>query len=167
MMSRAEHVIDSYKDVYPGVFVYMDFVNKFIKDNGYAYTIFGRRRNLPDVNSSDFSVVNRAFRQGLNFTIQSTASDILLCGLLGIANRFLMGNLTARVVSTVHDSIEVVCPQDEVEEVCAIIYDELVNYPYIKEKFNIHFDVPLRIDLEVGKSFGEGTPMAFKEGRIV
>jgi DNA polymerase-1 len=166
-MSRAEHVIDSYKDVYPGVFVYMDFVNKFIKDNGYAYTIFGRRRNLPDVNSSDFSVVNRAFRQGLNFTIQSTASDILLCGLLGIANRFLMGNLTARVVSTVHDSIEVVCPKDEVEEVCAIIYDELVNYPYIKEKFNIHFDVPLRIDLEVGKSFGEGTPMAFKEGRIV
>jgi len=166
-MKRAEHIIDSYKDVYPGVFVYMEFVNNFIKDNGYAYTIFGRRRNLPDVGSSDFSVINRAFRQGLNFTIQSTASDILLCGLLGISRRFLNDNLSARIVSTVHDSIEIVCPHEEESIVCEIVYDELVNYPYIKKHFNIHFDVPFSIDLEIGGSFGEGAPVEFKEGKIV
>ena len=70
-MRRAEQIIDNYKNVYPGIFSYMEFVNEFIKSNGYAYTIFGRKRNLPDVGSRDRSVVNRALRQGLNFTIQS------------------------------------------------------------------------------------------------
>jgi len=164
--SRAEFIIESYKDVYPGVFEYMDFINNFIKDNGYAYTIFGRRRNLPDVGSSDFSVVNRAFRQGLNFTIQSTASDILLCGLLGIRDRFSDNNLSAKIVSTVHDSIELVCPYDELDEVANVVYDQLVNYPYIKKKFNIEFDVPLSIDVEAGHSFGESVPLEYSEGKL-
>lgn len=166
-MSRAEHIIETYKDVYPGVFEYMEFVNEFIKSNEYAYTIFGRRRNLPDVTSSDFSVVNRAFRQGLNFTIQSTASDILLCGLLGIYQRFKAANLDSRIVSTVHDSIELIAPYNELEEACTIIYEELVNYPYMKDKFNIHFDVPFSIDAEVGESFGESTPIKYNDdGRV-
>ena len=164
--SRAEFIIDSYKDVYPGVFQYMDFVNNFIKENGYAYTIFGRRRNLPDVASSDFSVVNRAFRQGLNFTIQSTASDILLCGLLGIRRSFVSNSLKARIVSTVHDSLELICPYDEIEQVTSIVYDQLVNYPYIREKFNIEFDVPLSIDVEIGKSFGEAVAVDYSGEQI-
>tara|TARA_R110002051_G_scaffold207372_2_gene272814 strand:+ start:6682 stop:7809 length:1128 start_codon:yes stop_codon:yes gene_type:complete len=166
-MSRADHIIDSYKDVYPGVFEYMEFVNNYIKANGYAYTIFGRRRNLPDVASPDFSVVNRAFRQGLNFTIQSTASDILLGGLLGISRSLLNNNLAGRIVSTVHDSIELVCPLDEIQEVCEIVYNELVNYPYIKEIFNIYFDVPMAIDTEVGTSFGEATGVDYSsDGKV-
>jgi DNA polymerase-1 len=160
-MSKAEHIIDTYKDVYPGVFEYMEFVNNYIKENGYAYTIFGRRRNLPDVASSDFSVVNRAFRQGLNFTIQSTASDILLSGLLGIHRSLSNNKLSGRIVSTVHDSIELICPLSEIKQVCSIVYEELVNYPYIKDTFNINFDVPLSIDAEVGTSFGESTPVEF------
>ena len=108
-LKRAEEIIKNYQRVYPGVFRYMDHVNEFIRDNGYAYSIFGRRRNLPDVYSRDRSVVNRALRQGLNFTIQSTASDILLCGLLGIDKRFRDNSLQARPVATVHDSVEIVC----------------------------------------------------------
>ena len=162
-MSRAEHIINNYKDVYPGVFEYMEFVNSFIKDRGYAYTIFGRRRNLPDVRSKDRQVVSRAFRQGLNFTIQSTASDILLSGLLGISQSLTANNLSGRIVSTVHDSIELVCPLEEIKQVCAIVYEELVNYPYIKDIFNINFDVPLAIDAEVGTSFGEATSVEFSD----
>jgi len=163
-MRRAEKIIDNYKNVYPGIFDYMDFVNEFIKNNGYAYTIFGRKRNLPDVGSKDRSVVNRALRQGLNFTIQSTASDILLCSLLGASRRFSEAGLKARPVATVHDSIEVICPQDEVEKTLTILYDEMVNYPTIKEVFNIHFDVPLAIDAEVGSSFGDGKEVQFEDG---
>jgi len=161
---RAEKIIDNYKNVYPGIFEYMEFVNEFIKNNGYAYTIFGRKRNLPDVRSKDRSVVNRALRQGLNFTIQSTASDILLCSLLGASRRFKEAGLEARPVATVHDSIEITCPDEEVEKVLTILYDEMVNYPTIKEVFNIHFDVPLAIDAEVGSSFGDGKEVQFKEG---
>ena len=163
-LRRAERIIDNYKNVYPAVFEYMEFVNDFIRTNGYAYTIFGRRRNLPDVGSRNKTVVNRALRQGLNFTIQSTASDILLTSLLGISRRFKASNLSARPVATVHDSVEVVCPDNEVENVLEILYDEMVNYPTIKEIFNIHFDVPLAIDAEVGRSFGDGKEIRFDKG---
>ena len=164
-LRRAERIIDNYKNVYPAVFEYMEFVNDFIRTNGYAYTIFGRRRNLPDVGSRNNTVVNRALRQGLNFTIQSTASDILLTSLLGISRRFKANNLSARPVATVHDSVEVVCPDNEVENVLEILYDEMVNYPTIKEIFNIHFDVPLSIDAEVGRSFGDGKDVHFEDGK--
>mgnify|MGYP003147943931 CR=1 FL=1 len=161
-MDRAEKIIKNYQRVYPGVFRYMDHVNEFIRENGYAYSIFGRRRNLPDVYSRDRSVVNRALRQGLNFTIQSTASDILLCGLLGVARRFKENNLKAKPVATVHDSVEVVCPKDELDVVLSIIHDELVNYPTIKKLFGIEFAVPLNIDVEVGTSFGDGKEVEFE-----
>ena len=164
-MRRAEGIIENYKNVYPGVFSYMEFVNNFIRENGYAYTIFGRKRNLLDVYSKDRGVVSRALRQGLNFTIQSTASDILLCSLLGISRRFEEQGLSARPVATVHDSVEIVSPEEEVEKVLEILYDEMVNYPTIKEVFNIHFDVPLAIDAEVGKSFGDGKAVKFVDGK--
>ena len=162
-LKRAEEIIKNYQRVYPGVFRYMDHVNEFIRDNGYAYSIFGRRRNLPDVYSHDRTVVNRSLRQGLNFTIQSTASDILLCGLLGIDKRFKANSLQARPVATVHDSVELVCPKEELDQVLSIVYDELVNYPNIKNLFGITFDVPFGIDMEVGSSFGDGEPVEYNE----
>lgn len=165
-MKRAEKIIDNYKKVYPGIFEYMEFVNEYIKRNGYAYTIFGRRRNLPDVTSRDRTVVNRALRQGLNFTIQSTASDILLSSLLGIAKSFKDNSIQARPVATVHDSVEIVCDLDCVSEALEIVYNEMVNYPSIKSLFNIHFDVPLVIDAEVGKSFGDAIAVKFKDGKV-
>jgi len=163
-MKKAEKIIRNYQNVYPGVFEYMEFVNEYIKSNKYAYTIFGRRRNLPNVDSKDFSVVNRALRQGLNFTIQSTASDILLCGLLGFNKRIENTSLDAYPVATVHDSIEVVCHKDCVKECLEILYDELVNYPFMRETFNIHLDIPLKIDAEIGTSFGDGEVVEFVEG---
>ena len=163
-MRRAEKIIKDYESVYPGIFAYMEFVNEFIKSNGYAYTIFGRKRNLPDVGSRDRSVVARALRQGLNFTIQSSASDILLTSLLGASQRFKEAGLKAKPVATVHDSIEIVCPQEEVKDALTILYDEMVNYPLIKKIFNIEFDVPLAIDDEVGMSFGDGKEVHFDNG---
>jgi len=163
-MRKAEKIIKDYENVYPGIFSYMEFVNNFVRRNGYAYSIFGRKRNLSDVQSKDRKVVNRALRQGLNFTIQSAASDILLTSLLGASQRFKEAGLQARPVATVHDSIEVVCPQEEVKETLTILYDEMVNYPLIKKIFNIHFDVPLAIDAEVGKSFGDVKEVHFENG---
>jgi DNA polymerase-1 len=161
---RAEKIIANYRNVYPGIFEYMEFVNGFIKSNGYAYSIFGRRRNLPDVHSRDKGVVNRALRQGLNFTIQSAASDILLSSLLGLYRRINDLGMDSRIVATVHDSIELICPEEETKQLCELVYDELVNYPTIKDVFNIHFDVPLAIDIELGSSFGDGKEVQFKDG---
>jgi DNA polymerase-1 len=164
---RAEKVVENYQRAYPGIFSFMDHVNDFIRENKYAYTIFGRRRNLPDVDSRDRKVVNRALRQGLNFTIQSSASDILLCSLLGIRNKFGRLGMKSKVVSTVHDSIELISPKEEVKSACEIIYDEMVNYPYAREKFGIDLDVPLAIETEVGYSFGDGVGVQYDESKVM
>jgi len=160
-IGRAKKIIKNYQNVYPGIFSYMSFVKDFIKRNKYAYTIFGRRRHLPDVDSQDFTIANRAFRQGLNFTIQSTASDILLGSLLGVDRRLREEQVRAYPIATVHDSVEMICHKEDVKKCLEIIYDELVNYPFIKENFNIYFDVPLKIDVEVGDSFGGGVEITF------
>ena len=72
--------------------------------------------------------------------------------------------MQAQPVATVHDSIEIICPQEEVKDALTILYDEMVNYPKIKVIFNIHFDIPLAIDAEVGKSFGDGEAVHFENG---
>jgi len=165
-LAKAERVIDNYKTVYPGIFRFMDFINAYIKRHGYAYTIFGRRRNLPVVYSGDFKIVNRALRQGLNFTIQSSSSDILLCSLIGIHNRFNDLSMKSKIISTVHDSIEIISPHEEIKEACEIVYDEMVNYPFIKENFDLVFDVPFGIETLVGTSFGDGVEVEYEDGQV-
>tara|TARA_R110000782_G_scaffold102791_5_gene190178 strand:+ start:12397 stop:13485 length:1089 start_codon:yes stop_codon:yes gene_type:complete len=155
-MARAEAIIENYRKVYPGVFEYMEFINEYVKENEYAYSLFGRRRNLPNVRSTDFKVHNGALRQGLNFTVQSPASDVLVCSLIAIEERFAEEKMRGYPVATVHDSIEVVCPQEEKEIAMDIIYEEMTSYRKVKELFNIHLDVPLEIEMEVGTSFGNG-----------
>ena len=155
-LRKADKVIETYKEVYSGIFQYMDFIEKIIMKNKYAYSIFGRRRNLPDIESKNYAVAAKAVRQGINFTIQSTASDILVCSLIGIAKKLEERGMKTRIVSTVHDSLEIISPDDELDEACKIIHNEMVNYPYIRKHFGISFDVPLEIEILVGDSFGDG-----------
>ena len=153
-LKRAEKIIENYSRVYPGIFSYMEVVNNFIVENGYALTIFGRKRNLPDVYSKDRTVVNRALRQGLNFTIQSSASDILLCAVLGMSKQFKDEGLNARVLATVHDSVEVVSSPEDEQRTLEVVKYHMVENPTLRNTFNIDFHVPFDVDLEVGTSFG-------------
>jgi DNA polymerase-1 len=155
---RANDIIQGWMDAYPGVGQYMGTVDSYIQQHKYAKTIFGRRRNLPNIDSPFKGVRKRAFRQGLNFTIQSPASDILLCCLLGIDLRLKALGLRAKIVATVHDSIELISPKDETARVVEIIIDEITNYRYLKDNFGIVLRVPLVVDVEVGTSFGNGKP---------
>jgi DNA polymerase I-like protein with 3'-5' exonuclease and polymerase domains len=74
--------------------------------------------------------------------------------MLGVINK--LKSYKAKVVATVHDSIELISPKEETAEVVKIVSDELINYHYLKENFNIHLKVPLAVDVEVGSSFGNG-----------
>jgi len=151
---RAEEIIHSWLRAFPGVGRYMNTIDEYIKQFGYAKTIFGRYRHLPNVRSPFKSVRREAFRQGLNFTIQSAASDILLCGMLGVIEK--LKGMKAKVVATVHDSLELIAPKNETKKVVEIVKDELENYHYLKENFHINLKVPLGVDVEVGSSFGNG-----------
>ena len=154
--SQAETIIQNWMAAFPGVGNYMTTVNEYINQFGYAKTLFGRFRHLPNIKSPMRNIRSEAFRQGLNFTIQSAASDILLCGMLGVIEK--LKPLKGKVVATVHDSIELICPKEETEEVVGIVVNELVNYPYLRKHFGINLRVPLGVDVEVGTSFGNGIP---------
>ena len=153
---RAEAIIAAWMNAFPGVGDYMDEVRSYLEHHQFVKTIFGRRRHLPNIQSPIKSVRERAFRQGLNFTIQSPASDILLCSIMGLNNRIKREKLQAKIIATVHDSIELVCPEHELDQVIAAIKDELINYHYMRDNFGINLRVPMAIDIEVGTSFGNG-----------
>lgn len=154
--ARAEAIIDSWMRAFPGVGRYMEEVREYLEEHKYVKTMFGRYRHLPNITSPIKSIRGRAFRQGLNFTIQSPASDILLCALLGLSRRLTREGLRAKIIATVHDSIELICPDEELDAVVAVIKDELINYHYMRETFGINLRVPMGIDIEVGTSFGNG-----------
>ena len=165
-MARAENVIGKYEQVYPDIFEYMRVVDQFVLENGYAESIFGRRRDLPNVRSKDQKVVARALRQGLNFTIQSPSSDIMVAAILQIRRRIREEGLQGRVVATVHDSLEAISPWNEVTQLAEIVYDEMSNYRIIRKEFGIEFDVPLDVDIEVGTSFGNVKKVPMVDGKL-
>jgi len=96
---KAKNIIDGWMAAFPGVPRYMQHVDQFITKNQYAYTIFGRRRNLPNAASEAQYIRQEAFRQGLNFTVQSSASDTLLCCLLGMDAEFKQRKMNTKIVA--------------------------------------------------------------------
>ena len=92
----------------------------------------------------------------MSFLISHPESDILVCSLIGISDELEKRGMKTRIVSTVHDSLEIISPDEEISEACEIIYNEMVNYPYIKKHFGLSFNVPLEIEILVGDSFGDG-----------
>lgn len=158
---RASDIINGWMAAFPGVPSYMEHVFNHIKNRGYAYTIFGRRRNLPNIYANVESVQKQALRQGLNFTVQSAASDTLLCCILGLNKRLKDKNMDTKIVATVHDSIEIISPKSETSEVLKMLHNEMTEYPYIRERFDLKFNVPLEIDVLVGPSFGVGEKVIF------
>ena len=156
--AKAERIINNWMEAFPGVKRYMTTIEEYIRQFKYAKTIFGRYRHLPNIDSPVKSIQREAFRQGLNFTIQSAASDILLCGLIGISNKLKASKCKSKLIATVHDSVEVISPKDETDNTIRVIHNELVNYSYMRENFNINLKVPLEAEVEVGSSFGNGKP---------
>jgi DNA polymerase-1 len=153
---KAKNIIEGWMAAFPGVPAYMQHVDRFITKNRHAYTIFGRRRNLPNAASEAKYIRQEAFRQGLNFTVQSSASDTLLCCLLGMDAEFKQRGMKTKIVATVHDSVELISPDSEVEDAIKILHHHMTEYPYIRENFGIKFSVPLEIEVMVGNSFGSG-----------
>ena len=163
-IGHAQWIMDSWFKAYDKIQPYMDHVYKFIEENKYAYSIFGRRRNLLNVKSRNRSIKQAALRQGLNFTIQSTASDILLCALLGIDQEFKARNLNSRICQTVHDSGEFLVAYDELEEALGIIKYYMERNPIMTNRFGVSLSVPLETEFICGKSFGDG--IEYEKGEL-
>ena len=145
--SEAKAYMDSYFAKYHGVRAYMTRVVEQAKADGYVTTLFGRRRDLPELKSSNFNLRSFGERVALNMPIQGTAADIIKAAMVRVDARMRAEKLQARLLLQVHDELIVECPAEEAETVRAILVDEMEHV--------VDYRVPLLVDAKIGASWAE------------
>ena len=160
-------IFAAYQDAFPKVFKWINDVHKFVRANEYAVSPFGRRRHLPNVKSPNRKYQYRALRQGMNFIIQSSASDLMLHSLVRLQKYIDATGVSAKLLATVHDSVELQCDKADLDKVLEVLKFSLTNTEDFKGYYGIDFIVPFEVDIEVGNSFGDGKEAEFTpEGRL-
>lgn len=142
---EASDYINAYLEHYSGVRDYMERVVAEAKDKGYSETIFGRRRYLPELSSSNHNM--RAFgeRVARNMPIQGAAADIIKLAMIRVENRLEKENLRARLILQVHDELIVEAPEEEAQQVAALLKEEMENA--------VQLSVPMVADANIGKTW--------------
>ena len=115
------------------------------KDTGYVETLFGRRRALPELASSNFQVRASGERMARNTPIQGTAADIIKLAMVHVWQRLRDEKLQARLLLQVHDELIVEAPDAEIDEVKRILKEEMENV--------VHYSVPLTTEVGTGKTW--------------
>ena len=145
--SEAKAYMDSYFAKYHGVREYMTRVVEQAKADGYVTTLFGRRRDLPELKSSNFNLRSFGERVALNMPIQGTAADIIKAAMVRVDARMRAEYLQARLLLQVHDELIVECPAEEAETVKGILIEEMEHV--------VDYRVPLLVDAKIGASWAE------------
>ncbi len=124
-VKTADIFIKTYFENFPGVKTYLDSTVEQAKKNGYVTTLFGRKRNLPELANSNFNVRALGERMAMNTPIQGTAADIIKLAMVRVYERLKKENLTAKLILQVHDELIVECPNSEKEKAAQIIEEEM------------------------------------------
>ena len=143
--SEAKALIDGYFAAFPGVIDYIDRQKELARQQGYAITLFGRKRYLPDILSHNATVRSFAERNAVNSPIQGTAADIIKMAMVTIHRRLKEEGLRAQMIMQVHDELNFNVPQCEVERVRDIVVSEMQNV--------VHLTVPLIADCGIGTNW--------------
>lgn len=146
-IKEAGDYIKEYLREYSGVDAYMKDVAEEAKNKGYVETMFGRRRYLPELKSSNFNM--RAFgeRVARNMPIQGAAADIIKIAMIKVSERLEREKLEAKLILQVHDELIVECPDSEAEAVKAVLKEEMENA--------VNLAVPMKADAGVGRTWYE------------
>ena len=144
---EAKELIDEYFKTYPGIKAYIEKSVDDAKRNGYAETLFHRKRFLPDINSHNAIVRGYAERNAVNAPIQGTAADIIKVAMINIHNRLKREGLKAQMIIQVHDELDFNVPENEKEQLQAIVMEEMQNA--------CHMSVPLTADCGWGANWLE------------
>ena len=145
--AEAKALIDGYFAAFPGVIDYIERQKQLAREQGYAATLFGRKRYLPDILSHNATVRSFAERNAVNSPIQGTAADIIKMAMVTIHRRLKDEGLKAQMIMQVHDELNFNVPMDEVDKVREIVVSEMQNV--------VHLTVPLIADCGVGKNWLE------------
>ncbi|MBQ1874676.1 MAG: DNA polymerase I, partial [Paludibacteraceae bacterium] len=145
--SEAKALIDGYFEAFPRVVDYIESQKQKARERGYAETLFGRKRYLPDILSQNATVRSFAERNAVNAPIQGTAADIIKMAMVSIHRRLHQENLQAQMIMQVHDELNFNVPEAEVERVREIVVGEMQHV--------VHLSIPLIADCGVGKNWLE------------
>ena len=145
--AEAKALIDGYFAAFPGVIDYIERQKQLAREQGYAVTLFGRKRYLPDILSHNATVRSFAERNAVNSPIQGTAADIIKMAMVTIHRRLKEEGLRTQMIMQVHDELNFNVPVNEVDRVREIVVSEMQNV--------VHLTVPLIADCGVGTNWLE------------
>ncbi len=142
---EAKEYIDSYYEAYPKLKIYIEGLVDSAKKCGYASTMFGRRRPIPELSSSNFMTRQFGERVAMNSPVQGTAADIIKLAMVHVHDRLLREQLKSRLVLQVHDELLIEADLTELSQVRTILKEEMENAA--------HLLVDLEIDMEEGENW--------------
>lgn len=145
--SEAKQLIDDYFAAFPGVVQYIEHQKELARQRGYAETLFGRKRYLPDILSHNATVRSFAERNAVNAPIQGTAADIIKMAMVSIHRRLHEEGMQTQMIMQVHDELNFNVPANEVERARTLVLEEMLGV--------VSLSVPLIADCGIGKNWLE------------
>jgi len=144
---QAANFIDKYKLIRRPLFDYMDRVLETAKKVGYVETLFGRRRPMPDIHSSNFAIRSAAERAAVNMPIQGTEADLMKLAMIKCEAIIQQQHYPCRQLLQIHDSVLIECRQDHVDELAKLIQNAMQQV----------YKLPVRLDVGVaiGDNWGQ------------
>ncbi|MEE2948927.1 MAG: DNA polymerase I [Chloroflexota bacterium] len=139
--------IENYFSKYPGINDYLEQVKVKARAEQYVETLLGRRRYLPDINSSNFNVRGGAERMAINMPIQGTAADIMKLAMIKVQKRLEEEGLQTKMLLQVHDELVFETPKYEMESLKELVFDEMPGA--------MNLDVILKVDAKWGPTWGD------------
>ncbi len=137
-VGEASGILDAYFDAFPNVKQYMDDTVAQARKRGYTETLFGRRRPIPELNSSNFRIRQAGERQAMNAGIQGLAADIFKIALVRISDAFEAANLKSRVILQVHDEVIIEAVASEKAVVEEIVLTQMKQAASLKVPLEVH-----------------------------
>lgn len=144
---QAAQYIRNYLDAYPLVDVYLKETVRKAKETGYVVTMFGRRRNIPELAAKNRNLVAFGERVAMNSPIQGSAADVIKIAMINVRKRLLESGVDARLIMQVHDELIVEARRDCAEQAMEILIHEMENAVSLR--------VPLTVDAAMGRSWYE------------
>lgn len=146
-MAEARDMIDRYYEAYPGVRTFLDNVVARAKQTGYAETMYGRRRHIPELKAKNPQLRGFGERTAMNHPMQGTAADIIKIAMARVSRRLEEEDFAAHMILQVHDELDFECPIDEVERLTAMVRDVMEHV--------VDLRVPLIAEASTGTTWAD------------
>jgi DNA polymerase-1 len=144
---EASRFIALYFEKYPKVKEYLEATKEQARKLGYVETVLGRRRSLPEINSSNRVVREAAERMAINAPVQGSSADIIKVAMINLHQEIQRRNLKSRMLLQVHDDLLFEVPENEVEEMKSLVPELMIGA--------VELRVPLKADTKLGRNWGE------------